>query len=243
MEETQTTGNDAPAQIADTADPQTSAADLQVTNDAPEAAPVEEPTVKATDTVEEKLYAGKYKSVEEMEKAYTELQSKYTNTSQEKAEMSRLLTEAFSTPEPTVQNPDAPFEEPDPVQSEIESVKRSQAVMMFVMNHQDADAGAMKEVLASDPLVKQIQGHEAKLEYAYMKSQSMRQPKAIEEAQKAGAQQAQVKIAEKQTAQVESAQKAEEIQESLMEKATGNYSGAEREAARKELIRKHLVNL
>lgn len=242
MEDTQTTGTDAPAQIADTADTQPSEANLQVNNEAPQAAPVEEPTVNATDTAEEKLYAGKYKSVEDMEKAYTELQSKFGQTASEKAELSRLLNESILPEAPAAGTEDA-FDAPDPVQSEIESVKRSQAVMMFVMNHQDADAAAMQKVLTSDPLVRQIQGHEAKLEYAYMKSQSMTQPKVIAEAQKAGAQAAQAKIAEKQTAQVESAGKAEEVRDSLLEKATGNYSSEERQKARMELIRKNLVNL
>ncbi len=44
----------------------------------------------AKETAEEKLYAGKYKSVEEMEKAHEELQSKFTKTAQEKAELERL---------------------------------------------------------------------------------------------------------------------------------------------------------
>lgn len=48
---------------------------------------------------EEKLYAGKFKSPEDMEKSYTELQSKFTKTAQEKAEIERFLQNSQQAPE------------------------------------------------------------------------------------------------------------------------------------------------
>lgn len=243
MDETQVTGTDAPVQ--DTAPIQSNEADVQV-NEAPEAAQVEEPTVNATDTVEDKLYAGKYKSVEDMEKAYSELQSKFTTTASEKAELSKILNEAFAEPiaQAPVQ-PDVYADEIDPVNQEIDNLKRQTAVQGFIMNHQDADAVTMQKILTTDPLVRQISGHEAKLEYAYLRSQNMVQSKTIAEAQKTGAQQAQAKIAEKQVAQVETAQasKPTENGAELYNVATGNYSQAERDQARMALIRKNLINL
>ena len=244
MDETQTTGTNAPTKTVDTVEDQNSEASLQVDNVAPEAAQVEEPTVKATDTADDKLYAGKYKSVEEMEKAYLSAQTKLTETASEKAELSRILNESFGTEEPQAQTVEADlFTEPDVVKSELENVKRSQAVMMFVMNHQDADPKTMQEVLSSDPLVKQIQGHEAKLEYAYLRSQSMSQNKAIAEATKTGAQQAQAKIVEKQAAQVETAQQSAAPIDEKAELKERMQSGplADREAARKAYIKKYLI--
>jgi hypothetical protein len=206
----------------------------------------EQTSVNATDTVEEKLYAGKYKTPEEMEQAYKSLESKYGQTSSEKAELSKILNQAFAEPAtPLAPAAEESFEESNPLNQEIENLKRQTAVQGFVMNHQDADAATMGKILAEDPIVKQISGHEAKLEYAYLKSQNMTTSKAIAEAQKSGAQAAQAKIAEKQVAQVEAAQKTEPINDSsdLMEKATGNYSQEDRDKARKALIRKNLVNL
>lgn len=58
---------------------------------------------------EEKLYAGKFKSPEDMEKSYQELQSKFTKTAQEKAELERL---ALSQQEPEQAN-EAPYLDPD----------------------------------------------------------------------------------------------------------------------------------
>lgn len=246
MDETQVTGSDAPV-TTDTADAPTDKADVQVQEAAPEAAQQTEENaeIKATDTAEEKLYAGKYKSAEEMEKAYTELQSKFTTTASEKAELSRILNEAFVDPAPQAQAQDDDFVEPDPTNQEIENLKRVTAVQGFVMNHQDADAASMQKVLSEDPLVKQISGHEAKLEYAYLRSQNMSQQKAIAEAQKTGAQAATAKIAEKQVAQVEAASKTSEQDDGsdLYDRATGNHPREVRDKARLELIRKNLVNL
>lgn len=247
MEDTQVTGNEAPVQ--DTATTQANEADVQVTNETPEATQTQEGTseVKAEDTVENKLYAGKYKSVEEMEKAYQELNSKFTSTSQEKAELSRLLTEAFYASESeattTAQQADDYADDYGATNNQADdSVHRDIAVMKFTMAHPDADGASMMEVLSKDPYVKNINGHEAKLEYAYLRSQSITQPKVVEEAKKQAAQAAQAKVVEKQTAQVETAQKAEQVDEKteLKNKATsGTYE--ERRAARQEYLRKYVV--
>ena len=242
----------------DTVNTQESAASEAVTQ-APEAtqeqATVQEtaaPEVNATDTAEEKLYAGKYKSVEDMEKAYQELNSKFTNTSQEKAELAKILNEAFLTPEPAVpqqqQNSDTDSyyqentEESNPLNREIEQLKTKSAVQDFILTHGDANSAAMQEVLNTDPIVRSINSPEAKLEYAYLKSQNIASSKALAEAQKTAAQQAQAKIVEKQTAQVETVRKTEPADESS-ELKTRMTSGsvADREAARREYIRKYLV--
>ena len=222
-----------------------SEASTQTNEGAPEATQQLEESVevKATDTAEEKLYAGKYKSAEDMEKAYQELQSKYTTTSQEKAELGRILNEAFTPQEPQVQpQVDVYSEEPDPINNEIENLKRVTAVQSFIMSHDDADAGAMQKVLNEDPLVKQIVGHEAKLEYAYLRSQNMTKKQAIAEAQKQAVQQTKAKVVEKQTAQVESANVTEKVDEKgdiMSRMSQGSYE--DREKARREYIRKYLV--
>lgn len=246
MNDTPTTGSDAPAE-ADTAETQTSEADVQ-TETAPEATQEEakaETEVKAEDTAEGKLYAGKYKSVEELEKAYTNAASKLGKETSEKAELTRILNEAFATPATqvtdTVSEDDV---ETTPQESETEQLKRDTAVLKFIIGHQDADGGTMKKILAEDPMVKQISGHDAKLEYAYLRSQNMTKDKAIAEAKKTAQDETHAKNAEKQAAQVESAKKSAPVgDDSLLEKATGNYSAEDREAARKALIKKHLVNL
>ena len=246
-DETQTTEVEAPVST-DTVETQASEASTQTTNEAPEAAQTQEgqSEITATDTVEDKLYAGTYKTVEDMEKAYAELNSKFTNTSQEKAELSRILNEAFATPseQPLVQQ-DVYGEEPDPVNTEIENLKRVTAVQSFIMSHTDANADAMQQVLNSDPLVKQITGHEAKLEYAYLRSQNMGQQKAIAAAEQKAVERTQAKVVEKQAAQVETTRKVDTSDEGseLFNRATGNYSKADRDKARMEIIRKNLVNL
>lgn len=208
-DETQTKGTtdapDATPVVEDTAPDPQSEADVQTNNGAPEAAQeVKESETKAEDTADEKLYAGKYKSVEDMEKAYQELNSKFTNTSQEKAELARILNEAFATPEPATQTMvDDYQEEPNPLLKEVESLKAQTAVQNFILTHTDADASAINEVLKTDPNIKDITGHNAKLEYAYLRSQNMARTKAIAEAEKKSAQDAQVKFVEKQAAQVE----------------------------------------
>lgn len=210
--ETQTTGSDAPqdTQSQDTANIQPSEASTQE-NDTPKATQATEekqPEVKAEDTVEDKLYAGKYKTVEDMEKAYQELNSKFTNTSQEKAELARILNDAFLTPEPTPQpqqaeNYNQEYPEESSPNPEIEDLKRKSAVQSFIIAHPEADPVSMQKVLSEDPYIGQITGHEAKLEYAYLRSQNMAKAKAIEEAQRTASETTQAKIAEKQSAQVE----------------------------------------
>lgn len=254
-DDTQTTGVEAPTQAVDTAETQASEASVQVNDNAPEATQTEataqeaEATeVKATDTAEESLYAGKYKSVEDMEKAYKELQSKATRDAQEKAELTKILNDAFLTPEAdapaTVADTEETYgEEPSSVDPRIERLERQGAVSNFIMTHPDADGAAMNKVMTSDPLIASIQGHEARLEYAYLKSKTMSQPKAVEQARREGAQQVQAKTAEKQVAQVEAASQSStqidekaELQERM---ASGNYE--QREKARREYIRKYLV--
>lgn len=254
-DETQTQGNvDTPA-IADTVETPTSEAATQVNDNAPEATQTEataqeaEATeVSATDTAEESLYAGKYKSVEDMEKAYKELQSKATRDAQEKAELTKILNDAFLTPEAdapaTVADTDETYgEEASSADPRIERLERQGAVSNFIMTHPDADGVTMNKVMAEDPLIASISGHEAKLEYAYLKSKTMTQTKVVQEAQQAGAQQAQAKMAEKQVAQVEAAAQSSgqidekaELQERM---SSGNYE--QREKARREYIRKYLV--
>jgi len=258
--DTQAVENQAPEQQADTAQTQTQSEASESSTNAPEAtqdkAPAQEaeaPEVKAEDTAEEKLLAGKYKTPEDLEKAYKELESKYGSTNSEKAELTRILNEAFAPPaqqEQTQQQDTAndDFEEPiSGTNPEVEAMKRDLALTKFIINHQnmDGESGeAMKEVLLTDPIVRQINGHEAKLEYAYLRSQNMSQTKAIKQAKEEGAKLAQTKAAEKSVAQVESAKKAEPVDEGkeLLSKASGG-SPDEAKAAREALIRKHLVNL
>ncbi len=192
-----------------------------------------------------KLLAGTFKDVSELEKGYQELRNKFTQTTSEKAELSRILNEAFVDPTPQAPVQDDTYEEPDPINQEIDNLKRVTAVQSFVMNHQDADPANMQKILSEDPLVRQISGHEAKLEYAYLRSQNMAQQKAIVEAQKSGAQAATAKIAEKQVAQVEAASKTSEQDDGsdLLDRATGNHPREVRDKARLEIIRKNLVNL
>jgi hypothetical protein len=206
--ETQTQGEDVAPVITDTAATPTSEADVQVI-ETPQAAEAQEATVNATDTVDEKLYAGKYKSIEDLEKSYTELQSKYGQTTSEKAELSRILADAFAA-EPTVQQP-APtydeYDEPAPTNNSNDVVTRDLSVLKFVVSNPDADGAAMMEVLKSDPLVANINGYDAKLKYAYAISQNTSKPKAVAEAVAQAQVQTQAKFVEKQAAQVESASK------------------------------------
>lgn len=208
-DETQTPGTDAPA-AADTATTQPSEADVQTNSTTPEATQeTKDPVEKAEDTVSEKLYAGKYKTVDDLENAYKNAESKLGQTTSEKAELARILNDAFlpaeEAPTTTATQDDYYQEDAAPATSQDTVVQRDLAVLKFMMAHGDADANNMKEVLAKDPLVKQISGYEAKLEYAYLRSQNMTSPKAIAEAQKQAANDAQVKIVEKQAAQVETA--------------------------------------
>ena len=191
----------------ETAPAPTSEADVQVNNETPKAAAAQEATVNAEETVEQKLYAGKYKTPEELEKAYLSASSEATRISQERAELSKILADAFSEPVAPV----APTADYDDYEQEPSTPKpddvygRKIAVMEFSMSHPDADGAAMLEVLKSDPAAQRIPDYETKLKYAYAMSRVTAQPKAVEEATKQAQIQAQVKMAEKQAAQVESA--------------------------------------
>lgn len=217
----------------------------QSVSEAPEATQPNEETaeVKAEDKAEEKLIAGKFKSVEDLEKSYQELESRFSRETSDKAELAKLLQDTFVQPQEPTQKVDEYMEEPDPVNQKIEKLERDGAVSKFVFAHPDADGGAVNEILSTDPMVNNINGYEAKLEYAYLKSKNMSSPKAIEEATKKATTQAQVKIAEKQTAQVESASKQVATQDERSElrarMTTGPLAG--REAARREYIRKYMV--
>lgn len=245
-EETQAPAKDAPVETTETAETQPSEASNPVNNETPEASQeVKESDVKAEETVEEKLYAGKYKSVEDLEKAYQSAQSEATKLSQDRAELSRLLEESFASPsEPVAQTEETDsYEDVDPVRQELDGLKRDSAVSKFAFSHPDADGTVMNQVLQSDPMVKNIQGYEAKLEYAYLKSQNMTSKKAVEEATKKAAQQTQAKIVEKQTAQVETAGKAEKIDErtDILNRMQNARTNEDAEKARREYIRKYLV--
>lgn len=245
-DDTQATGNAAPAQ--DTAATQPSEADVQQVNEAPEVTQGTEAAegtataeVSTEDTAEDKLYAGKYKSVDDLEKSYKELESKYGKEAAEKAELTRVLNEAFSEVE--TETTDEGYQE-DSGDPRIEALERKTAVQDFILTHQDVDLGAMQEILANDPLISQLPGYEARLEVAYLKSKNMTTKQAIEEANKTAQKTAQENVLKREAAQVESATKAEPVEEEqLMGKVTGNYSAEERDAARKALIRKHLINL
>lgn len=207
----QDTPDQAAQPVSDTASSQDTSADVQVINEAPEATQeVKEPVEKAEDTAsEQRLYAGKYKTVEDMERAYSELNSKATKDAQEKAELTRVLNEAFATPEPQAQAQQEDYysDTPDPVAQKIDSLERSQVVQGFIFSHPDANAETMQKVLTEDPVVKSIPDYNAKLQYAYAMSKNMASQTAIEEAKKQAAAATQAKIVEKQAAQVEQANK------------------------------------
>lgn len=257
QDDTLVTGNtDAPTEAVDTAPTQSNEADVQVENEAPEATQATEAAqeatsteVKAEDTAEERLLAGKYKSVEDLEKSYTELQSKATRDAQEKAELARILNETFATPEAPAQQLDATdtdsygeYEESNPMTKEFEAIKRKDAVRDFIFLHPDADGAVVNKVLQEDPIVANITGYEAKLEYAYLKSKSINTADAVAQAKKDSAIETKQKIVEKQTAQVETAQKAEVVDDDAdLQERMQSGSLSEREAARREYIRKFLV--
>lgn len=232
-------GNIAPQE--DTANTQNQDADVQVKSEAPEAAPEsKESDVNATDTAEEKLYAGKYKSVEDLEKAYKNAESKLGQTSSERAELTRELQGTLN--EESAQSPilDANGYV-DPVAEKLERLERNDAVSRFIFAHPDADGNAVKEILTTDPIIQQIQGYDARLEYAFLKSQNMSSKKAIEEAKKTAATQTQAKIVEKQTAQVETSRKAETTDEKSELKSRMYQGGEDGAQARRDYIRKYLI--
>jgi len=208
-DETRVHEKEAPVENTETAETQSNEASSPA-QEAPKATPTEEvksEEVKAEETAEEQLYAGKYKSVEELEKAYRSASSEASRIASDRAELSRMLEESFTAPEPaTAQDIEEPsYDEASPETERITKLERNQAVANFVFAHPDADGKSVNEILQKDPLVKNITGYDAKLEYAYLKSQNMVQSKTVAEAQKTAATQTQAKYAEKQAAQVETA--------------------------------------
>lgn len=204
--------SEAPA-AAETAPVPTSEADVQTTNDTPEVTQGEgeqSQEVKTEETVGETLYAGKYKTAEDLEKAYLSAQSEASRMANEKAELSKILSEAFTADEPaSVQTADDDYLEdaPNPLAREVEALKRNQAITDFIFANPNADGDAILKVLQTDPTAKDITSYEAKLRYAHAVSQNTAQPKVVEEAKKQAQVDTQAKIAEKQAAQVESASK------------------------------------
>lgn len=236
--DTPDTGTVAPEKdTADTQSNETSGSE----NEAPAPPPEEKQTeeVKSADTAEQQLLAGKYKTPEELEKGYKELESKFGQETSEKAELTRILNEAFTAPEPDTAA--AEVESADP---KIEKIERDNAVLKFIVSHQDASPEDMKKVLSEDPMIAQITSHDAKLEYAYLKTQSLSHDKAVSDAKKEAQTASEAKRAEKEVAKVESAKSAEPVNEGaeLMNKATSGTPD-ERVAARQALIRKHLINI
>lgn len=249
-DETQTTGTEAPV-ITDTATTQSSEADVQVTSEAPEAAQSTEETsseVIAEDTAtEERLYAGKYKSAEDMEKAYKELQSKATRDAQEKAELARILNESFATPETAQAATDTEgydgYEESQNVDPRLDAIDRKTTVQSFIFTHPDADGEAMNKVMAEDPMIANISGYEARLEYAYLKSKASASAKEVAEVRNNTVTETKQKIVEKQSAQVETTRQTSEPTDEKAElmgrMQTGNLT--EREAARREYVKRFIV--
>jgi len=251
--DTQATGVVAPeAQAEDTATTQTGMAGEQSTT-TPEGTQgtgegegTSQAEVNTEDTVhEDKLFAGKYKSVEDLEKSYKELESKYGKEASERAELTKILNEAFMAPDTTTQVTDTAYDDAEGSAVTASVSDKKVAILEFILTHDDANPQEMSEILKNDPMIGKIQGEDAKLEYAYLRAQSMGRTKALAEAQKKGQEQAQVKVAEKQTARVESVQRTEpeDSKNELLEKATGNYTREERDRARRELIKRNLVNL
>lgn len=201
------------ATTEDKVEAQTNEADVQVTSETPEAAQdagETSPELTAEDKVEDNQYLGKFKTPEDMAKAYAQLESKATRDAQEKAELARILNETFTAPEaaPVAAQDNAQYEgydEPDPVAQKLQVMERKDAVRDFVLLHPDADGNSVNQILQSDPIAQSIPTYEGKLEYAYLKSQATAAPKAVAEAEKRASEQTQVKIAEKQAAQVEAA--------------------------------------
>ncbi len=199
----------APTEV-DTAPAPNNEADVQE-QEAPEATQGAGDTsqeVNATDTADERLYAGKYKSIEDLESAYKNAESKLGSVTSEKSELSRILAEAFADdPAPKGQGNYDDYEDDAAAPKADDTVNRKLSVMEFAMSNPDADGAAIMEVLKSDPYISQIGSYEAKLRYAHAISQNASKPKAVAEAKKQAQAETQVKVAAKQAAQVESATK------------------------------------
>lgn len=254
--DTQATQAQDPAAAATSTEQEASSeASEQKQANVPEATQGNEATeVKAeatADSEEVGFLGGKYKTAKELEDAYKALKDKHDSEARANAELTRLLEESFipsdtakATQKDDVEGEDFSEDDPAPKSQPDDGTKRDVAVMKFVMAHPDADGTLMNEVLTKDPVVANINGYEAKLKYAYAQSKIISTSKAVEEARKQGAQQAQAKAAEKEVARVESAQKAAPTDEDAeLRSQMANGTPAERDAARLKLIKKHLVNL
>ncbi len=94
----------------------------------PEAKPAEKPPAPEQKPPEApKLYAGKFKTPEDIEKAYQELESKFTRTSQEKADLERRSTAAAAAPPP-------PPPQKTPEQLAAEKTEADRILNEFVSN-------------------------------------------------------------------------------------------------------------
>lgn len=215
-------------QISETSNP--------VNNEAPDTNQGEEETGINGEDKADKLLAGTFKSTEELERAYKELRTKATKDAMQKAELAKTVNNTLSEQTEGLYGDDH-------VAVKLDAMERSNAVNSFTITHPDANVAEVDSILRSDPVVQSIGTYEGRLEYAYLKSQNMATQKAVEEAGKKAAVQKEAKILEKQAAQVESSRKAEPEQDTdlLTQASTGSYE--QREAARRELIRKHLINL
>lgn len=101
----------------------------------------------------DKLLAGKYKSPEELEKAYLEAQKKITEDGERLKRAEELLTAYVGTNPPTANKPDSPpapagavsdyskiLENPEGVLKKVKEDATSEALVMFNKQQQVADA-------------------------------------------------------------------------------------------------------
>jgi hypothetical protein len=255
--DTQVTGESAPSTdtastVEDTAATQTNEAG-ELSQGTPKAAQSSEKTeestqteVTATDTAqEEKLLAGKYKSVEDLEKSYKELESKYGKEASDRAELAKILNEAFAPPAAdTATDTGYDADEESPALKKATAAELKSTILEFMYTHSDADPTTLNEILKNDPLIGRISGEDAKLEYAYLRAKSLGSEKALAEVQKKAKDATVAKIAEKEVAKVETASKADTTDDKaeLMTQATSGTPD-ERKAARNALIRQHLTKL
>ena len=194
---------------------QTDIADDQVQADTPVVADDNTAQVTPTDTEssdDDGFLGGKYKTKEDFEKAYRELQTLRQTELEEKAQLSQILNSAFGSldEQPAQQDGYEEEYEDKTAPSQLDSVNQKLAVMEFSMAYPDADGKAMTEVLTKDPVATQIQDYSARLKYAYAISKTNAQTKVVEAAQKQAQAATVAKIAEKQAAQVESVGKQSE---------------------------------
>lgn len=173
--------------------------------------PVVETTTPVTPEVtvaseEDGFLGGKYKSKEDFENAYKNLQTTRQRELQEAAELRSVLQAAFATDDDTTDPATAGYAGYD--DDKADSVVANRLVNMeFAMAHPDADGKAILDVMKNDPVAKQIQSYEARLRYAYLASKEKAAPQQVAEAQRQAAADAKAKVVEKQAAQVEPATK------------------------------------